>query len=92
MQAVAAIIAVFGLALLASACGGSPSKTSAGPAQSNTALDFARCMRAHGVPNFPAPTALGSNALAPGIDPNAPQFQAAETSCERQARKALGLP
>ena len=54
------------------------------------ALKVARCLRAHGFPNFPDPPdqSLGRA----GIDPSSPQFQAAETACENEARKALGLP
>src|SRR5262245_18620999 len=41
-------------------------------------VEFARCMRAHGVPNFPDPTGqageLGPNS---GIDPGSTQFQTA---------------
>ncbi|WP_203922994.1 hypothetical protein [Rugosimonospora africana] len=41
-------------------------------------VEFAACMRAHGVPNFPDPNGqpgqLGPNS---GIDPGSPQFQAA---------------
>lgn len=55
------------------------------------ALNVARCLRAHGYPSFPDPTASGQG-LPPGVDTNAPQFQAAETACEQRARKALGLP
>ena len=55
------------------------------------ALKVAQCLRAHGVPNFPDPTASGQQ-VPPGIDTQSPQFQAAETACEKQARKALGLP
>ena len=41
-------------------------------------LAFAKCMRAHGVPNFPDPNG-SSGQLGPnsGIDPNSPQFQSA---------------
>ena len=55
-------------------------------------VKVAQCLRAHGFPNFPDPTRLGPQSLPPGIDLNSPQFQAAETACEKQARKALGLP
>ena len=55
-------------------------------------LRVARCMRSHGFPGLPDPTGLGQNRLPPGIDPSSPQFQAAETTCEKQARQALGLP
>jgi hypothetical protein len=55
------------------------------------ALKVARCLRAHGSPDFPDPTASGQD-IPPGIDTHSPQFQAAETACEKRARKALGLP
>jgi hypothetical protein len=55
-------------------------------------VKVAQCLRAHGYPNFPDPTGLGSQALPPGIDTNSPQFQTTETACEKQAQKALGVP
>lgn len=55
------------------------------------ALKVAACLRAHGYPDFPDPTSSGQ-AVPPGVDTQSPQFQAKETSCENQARKALGLP
>jgi hypothetical protein len=54
------------------------------------ALTVARCLRSHGFPSFPDPTVSSqgtSQSLSgAGIDPNTPQFQAAETACEKQAR------
>jgi hypothetical protein len=69
-----AVIAVAGLALLASACGGSSgsdvaqlgstaarsASSSAPSAQQNDAVAFARCMRSEGVPNWPDPTSAGA--------------------------------
>jgi hypothetical protein len=55
------------------------------------ALKVAQCLRAHGYPTFPDPTTSGQQ-LPPGIDPTSPRFQATETACEQQERKALGLP
>jgi hypothetical protein len=67
----AGILAVTaGLVLLTAACGGSPSSTGTGSssnaggsaspqAASLSALGFARCMRSHGVPNFPDPDSSG---------------------------------
>jgi hypothetical protein len=69
---------------------------SATPQQRQQKLAFgvkvAQCLRAHGYPNFPDPTGLGSQSLPSGIEVNSPQFQAMETDCEKQAQKALGLP
>jgi hypothetical protein len=55
------------------------------------ALKVARCVRTHGFPTFPDPSG-SSQASPPGIDLSSPQFQTAETGCENQVRKALGLP
>jgi hypothetical protein len=55
------------------------------------ALKVAQCLRKHGFPTFPDPTG-SSQHMPPGINTGSPQFQAAETACEKQARKALGLP
>jgi hypothetical protein len=72
------------------------SGVTATPQQRQTKLAFgvkvAECMRTHGYPTLPDPTALGSNALPAGIDANSPRFQSTETDCENQASKALGLP
>jgi hypothetical protein len=47
------------------------------------ALKFVQCMRTHGVPNMPDPKALnGGIAIGGrGVDPNSPQFQAAQKAC-----------
>ena len=54
----AAVVAATGLALLASACGGS-SSPAASP-QRSAALGFARCMRSHRVPGWPDPDRSGA--------------------------------
>jgi hypothetical protein len=50
-----------GLSLLVCGCGGSGSSptTSAGSAQQQGAVAYSRCMREHGVPNFPDPNSQG---------------------------------
>ena len=51
------------------------------------AQKYASCMRTHGVPNFPSPTVSShGNSVSirvggPGLDPNSPQFQAANAKC-----------
>jgi hypothetical protein len=58
------------------------------------ALQFSRCMRAHGVPDFPDPqfkdggVQISISAGSGGLDPNSPQFQAAQSACG----KDLHLP
>jgi hypothetical protein len=66
------------------------------------ALKFARCMRSHGVPNFPDPTSQtgpqtqsqsggGSSQGTNGIDPNSPQFKAANQACKSLTPGGVGL-
>jgi hypothetical protein len=55
-----AITATAGLVLLAAACGGSSNNEVAQLGSSTSALAFSRCMRSHGVPNFPDPDPQGS--------------------------------
>lgn len=54
------------------------------------ALKVARCLRAHGYPNFPDPTVssqgTSESLRGTGIDESSTQFQAAETGCENRAR------
>jgi hypothetical protein len=65
--------------------------------QLQKALDYAACMRRRGVPNFPDPKASGDGGiewgeLGPrvGIDPDSPQFTAAEEACKELAPGAKG--
>jgi hypothetical protein len=55
------------------------------------ALKVAGCLRTHGFPAFPDPTASGQSTPS-SIDMSSSQFQAAETACEQRARRALHLP
>jgi hypothetical protein len=87
----AAIIATAALALLAAACGGSPSPTgsggspgAAGSANSQKMLAFSRCVRSHGVPNFPDPNSSGvlPKSQVAQLTASSPQFPAAHGACE----------
>jgi hypothetical protein len=57
--------------------------------QLRQALDYAACMRGHGVPKFPDPKAsgdgidLGEFGPRAGVDPNSPQFKAAYQACRK---------
>src|SRR5207302_1095530 len=62
-----------------------------GPAKFNPddALKLSQCMRTHGVPNFPDPTVTAGRATielhggpGSGLDPQSPQFQAAQSACQ----------
>jgi hypothetical protein len=55
------------------------------------AVEFAQCMRAHGVTNFPDPTTAGPGAKD-GLDPNSPTFQAAQTACRQYAQPGASTP
>jgi hypothetical protein len=86
----AAIIATTALALLAAACGGSPSSTGSGgspgaggSAHSPSALAYSACMRSQGVPNYPDPDSSGqlpkTDARLLGVSTS--QYQAAQQAC-----------
>ena len=74
---VLAVLCPIGIA----ACGGSAnlggSATSAG---NSLALEFAKCMRAHGVPNFPDP---GGTPAGNVVDRGSPAVQTAAATCDR---------
>ena len=60
--------------------GGPPPKVRA--QQLRQELAFARCMRAHGVPNFPDPSSSSAQAGLPaGINPQSPAFRSAARVC-----------
>jgi hypothetical protein len=63
--------------------GGSQGSAQQQQATLTQALDFARCMRARGVPDFPDPVASngGIGYSLGGIDTSAPQYQAAQQAC-----------
>lgn len=68
--------------------GGGPLRNPAFVAKARqAALAHARCMRAHGVPNFPDPSfksngqGITVSSGGPGINPRAPAFQKAQKIC-----------
>ena len=59
------------------------------------ALEYADCMRTHGVTNFPDPGSNGVTKASPnsGIDQNSATYKAAEQACEKYAPTApAGAP
>ncbi len=86
----AAIIATAGLALLAVACGGSPSSTATSDssnagdsASSPSAVSYSNCLRSHGVPNYPDPSngqLPKGGAQAFGVSSSV--FSAAQSACQ----------
>jgi hypothetical protein len=73
------------LVMLAAACGGgkAPSSTSS---QQNGAVAFARCIRSHGVPNWPDPSSSGafdkSKLTAQQLGASSSTVQAAQRACQ----------
>src|SRR5260370_5355335 len=88
-RAVAASIATAVLALLAAACSGSASSTGSGGwsnaagSANSKALAYARCVRAHGVPNFPDPDSSGgfSKTTLAQLAASNSRYQAATQTC-----------
>jgi hypothetical protein len=76
--------------------GGQPTPAQQAKAQKQ-ALAFSRCMRSHGVPNFPDPQISGgkiSITIGRGslFDPNSATFKAAQQACAGELPGAKGSP
>jgi len=90
-------------ALVLAACGGSSGPQVAGSGSSpKTAsssstgssadlLEYANCMRSHGLPDFPDPDSSGGFPMPQNIDPNSPQYQAAANACKAYQGPGLNL-
>jgi hypothetical protein len=63
-----------------------PAKSSSSGAKRASALAYSKCIRAHGVPDFPDPDSKGQIQLqaGPGSDlaPDSPRFKAAQQACK----------
>ena len=62
------------------------SSGSSGSSAASLGLTYARCMRSHGVPNFPDPSAGGGSKTAlsnTDIDQDSPAYEAAGTACHK---------
>jgi hypothetical protein len=86
---VAAVLATAALALLATACGGSLSSmgsvgaSAAGGSQDSQLLAFSRCMRSHGVPQFPDPARGMVPRVTPGeLGVSMAQMTASARACQ----------
>ena len=79
MRGAVASIAVTGLVLLASACGGGSPASQAGSARNG----FSQCMRSNGVPNFPDPDASGTipKESLQQLGVSSSRFQSAQSAC-----------
>jgi len=75
--------------------GGSATTTTASTSNSSgSPLQFARCMRSHGVPNFPDPSSSGGFVItaASGIVKGSPQVQSATQACRKYLAAGRGGP
>lgn len=82
------LAATLGLAACSRPGGGQPTGNNQEQQQYDQALAYAKCMRSHGVPNYPDPTRKNGGVEAgvgpnSGIDTNSPQFKAASQACEK---------
>ena len=82
-SSVATRLATAALALLAAGCGSSPdANPPAASAPQNGAVAFARCMRSHGVPNYPDPTRSGLvKESLEQLGVSSSRFQSASSAC-----------
>ncbi len=83
MRPALALITVLCVAACGGASGQSEGTGTSAKAASDQALKFANCMRSHGAPNFPDPSAGGGIQISPGsgLNPQSPAFQAAQKTC-----------
>jgi hypothetical protein len=72
-----------GCVLALAACGGSSGKPNNAGVRASAGIKYADCMRSHGLPNFPDPSAGGAIQLSAGsgINPASPAFQSAQKEC-----------
>ena len=71
------------------ACGAVGKHTGSG-AGGGPLLAYAECMRAHGVPNFPDPSATGGLVIPNDVNAQSPAFESAQRSCASLARPSGG--
>jgi hypothetical protein len=76
----------------ASGSDGSAGASASADSPFDQALEFAKCMRSEGVPEFPDPQQAdgGVRMDAGGVDTNSPEFQGAMDACRDKAPQAEG--
>ena len=86
---VAVLAAAAGIALLTAACGSSPAAGGSSPAapggsssSGSQLVAFARCMRAHGVTDYPDSGSVTGATPGSDLDPGNPTYQAARQACQ----------
>jgi hypothetical protein len=80
------VAAITGCALAVTGCGASGSRSSDSGGNGARFLAFSECMRSHGVPNFPDPSARGGINIpaGSGINPFSPSFKTAQSQCQKR--------
>ncbi len=93
-----AVVVVSGVLVIAGCGSSSKPSSSASKSASNggPGLEFSRCVRSHGVSNFPDPSASGPFQVQlsgyhtrvilsdiPGVNPVSPAFKAAQSACQK---------
>jgi len=88
------LIAALLVAVAVAACsGGSPNSVTASAGNPNKGvLAFARCMRSHGITDFPDPNAQGGFSAPNGLNPKTPQYAAANSACKSLTGSATPPP
>jgi hypothetical protein len=85
-QITAATVAACACAVVLVACGGSTKHDSANASNNyQSFLSFSKCMRSHGLTNFPDPSTQGGGiqlSVTGGSNPSAPGFQSAQHACQ----------
>jgi hypothetical protein len=84
--------AALGCVVAIAGCGSGHPKTAAASKHLNQGLQFAACMRSHGVTNFPDPSSGGGIDInvGSGINPFSPAFKTAQTACRKLLPGPLG--
>jgi hypothetical protein len=81
---VAAAVMAFAVVACSSSSPGSPPDAGSSPVTTAQLVEFAQCMRSHGIKNFPDPVngAFSFSGVGPdSVDPSSPAFQAAKAAC-----------
>jgi hypothetical protein len=77
------LVAALLVAVAAAACSGGSTSATSSPGNPNSGkLAYARCMRSHGISDFPDPNAQGGFSAPNGMNPNSPQYAAANNDCK----------
>ena len=96
MKFASLVVLVATSAAVAAGCGGGGGGPGSGAAAnaSASAVKFSQCMRQHGISDFPDPDSQGHMQIriTPGsdMDPNNPQFKAAQKACAKYQERAVG--